>query len=949
MKFKNKVSVLALFSLILIFSLSIASAEEITEDIDLGYDDAISMDESIEGLAIDDNEDELGAGNTIYISPEGTGSGSSAADPTNWNDALSNAGSGDTIQFANGTYYNIKGDILKNLNLRGSGNTVLDAQNNGGFFTIGSTKYSYSIEVALSDLSFVNAYTGEKQGNPDGPKTGFDGEGAIVNGGILTVTNCYFASNQGIGTEGGAIHNAGTCYIYDSTFFSNGGKKGGAIYSDKGSSLYIYNSLIHKCVSKEGSAVHAKEAYVEIHNTSVQNASAKNGLFYIKKSTVYFYDSHFYNCKAVDAAAVINIDKESNVQIDNCTFEKLSSTGSKLWFHEENGTGNGGAIVVEKDSNSLLIKNSVFKDCSAKGEGGAIYIQSNSRITIDNCTFKSNTAGEGGNHIYTYGSPYYFSISNSNFEIASSIETSDIGYGQVENVIVTYDVGTNGVLNPTINLLLDGEVKSAINNPGSITLRDLALGDHKVTLSATDSYSNSYSFTQSSSLFVVGDEDINAIVSYSIADDGLINVKVTDEYGRDVVNKNINVTIDGNTYELTTDKDGRANFKPDSIVPGEYEISVVVDGNAISPSTPSKITIPDMDSPISDNVNVSYSYGADGSIAINVVDENGRVIANADLTVTINDKEYKATTDSEGVAKIYPADIDVGEYKVDIRISGKNVIYASSDSIKILPSSTVSSIIAQNIKRAVNSNIEFEARLFDSSGNPLNAKKIVFILNGNEYEVVTDALGYAVFKNSLVPGKYLITVQNPATSEEITRSIEIVNRISGNKNVNVDYSYSATYKVRVFADDGNPCKAGENVVFKIDGKNAKTVKTDANGYATLKIKDNKLLVKTHTITAEYKGVKVSNKLVVKQILKSKNMKYKRYNAKKFTATLKTSKGKAIKGKKVTFKIRGKKYTAKTSKKGVAKIKIRGLTKVGKYKITISYLKDSIKKTVTVKR
>ena len=74
----------------------------------------------------------------------------------------------------------------------------------------------------------------------------------------------------------------------------------------------------------------------------------------------------------------------------------------------------------------------------------------------------------------------------------------------------------------------------------------------------------------------------------------------------------------------------------------------------------------------------------------------------------------------------------------------------------------------------------------------------------------------------------------------------------------------------------------------------------------------------------------------------------RFKVKKYTATLKIN-GKAVKGKKITFKIKGKTYKAKTNKKGVASIKIKGLTKVGSYKIKITYLKSTIQKTIKIKR
>ncbi|MBQ7740194.1 MAG: hypothetical protein IJT65_03055 [Eubacterium sp.] len=71
------------------------------------------------------------------------------------------------------------------------------------------------------------------------------------------------------------------------------------------------------------------------------------------------------------------------------------------------------------------------------------------------------------------------------------------------------------------------------------------------------------------------------------------------------------------------------------------------------------------------------------------------------------------------------------------------------------------------------------------------------------------------------------------------------------------------------------------------------------------------------------------------------------------ATLKIN-GKAVKGKKITFKFKGKKYNAKTNKKGVAKVTIKKSVlkklKAGK-KITYSatYGKSTAKKTVKVKK
>lgn len=58
--------------------------------------------------------------------------------------------------------------------------------------------------------------------------------------------------------------------------------------------------------------------------------------------------------------------------------------------------------------------------------------------------------------------------------------------------------------------------------------------------------------------------------------------------------------------------------------------------------------------------------------------------------------------------------------------------------------------------------------------------------------------------------------------------------------------------------------------------------------------------------------------------------------KKYTINLKNSKGKSIKKVKVTLKVNGKKYKARTNSRGKAIFKITKLTKRGTYKAIITF-------------
>ena len=173
-------------------------------------------------------------------------------------------------------------------------------------------------------------------------------------------------------------------------------------------------------------------------------------------------------------------------------------------------------------------------------------------------------------------------------------------------------------------------------------------------------------------------------------------------------------------------------------------------------------------------------------------------------------------------------------------------------------------------------------------------------------------------------------------------------KITGQNNAKVDYGF--TYSVRV-TEDGKSVGAGKVVTLKIAGKTL-TAKTDKNGYAkfTLAVKP-----KAYTVTVTYNKVSQNFKVSVKNVIKAKNLKVKKSAKRlKIKVTLKTSAKKPIKGKKVVLKIKGKKYKAKTNKKGVATFKVKKnllkKLKAGKkYKYQVTYGKDTVKKTLKVKK
>ena len=339
--------------------------------------------------------------------------------------------------------------------------------------------------------------------------------------------------------------------------------------------------------------------------------------------------------------------------------------------------------------------------------------------------------------------------------------------------------------------------------------------------------------------------------------------------------------------------------------------------------------------------NLTKYYKGSQKLTFTVKASNGKAVSNAVVYVKINGKEYSVKTDSNGKASM-DINLNPGNYTAKIILKEDDFYHESSAEASLTILSTVEGI---DLVKLYGSSNQYFAIFCDSEGKVLSNTKVKFTIGSNSYTATTLPNGIVRLNINLNVGKYSITAINPKTKQKAVNSIFIFNYLMENKDLTQLYGAKKTYSVRAYGDNGKPVGKGVVVKMKVNGVTYK-VKTDKNGYAKLTIN---LKPKKYTITAEYKGYKVSNKITVKPLLSAKNISKKKSKTTKFSAKLVNSKGKIQKGKKVTFKIHGKKYTAKTNKKGIATVTIKTTLKVGKHKIYSSYGKSKITNTITIKR
>lgn len=567
---------------------------------------------------------------------------------------------------------------------------------------------------------------------------------------------------------------------------------------------------------------------------------------------------------------------------------------------------------------------------------------------------------------YERGSDYYVSA-ESDKVIVHVIDKQDVELDvfvddeQDENNYYEDEWGTSFDIEVSINPNVEGVIifkegdkelgRCDIDDVFELDSTELGLGEHTITavFEGNDTYKGAqFDFT------------INIIKKTIWFTLEIDNVTYPDHavgkfYGEDVDGK-YTITINGTDYEVDfewTDEDVPVSFDINQLLPGTYDVSAIAyedmehyefgiserEGQNVLPT----FTVNGEEVALDGTV-LKVENGTSPVFSIDLPGAEGN------LTVTVGDNNYTAEL-KDGKATVEITDLPAGNYTATVTYTGDE---------KHQTTSVKSNFTVE--KQAPQADSAFDVNIPSGSTNPVfeinlpNATgNLTVTIGNNTYtkELVNGSARITV--DGLAPGSYNATVsysgdKNYASISKVAQFTVPTPKLSA-KNVAVVYSAKGTYKVLVTVD--GKAVVGEKVSIKFNGKTYHRT-TDKKGYATLSL-NTKVKVKSYAVTAEFKGVKVSNVVTIKHLIKAKNVKVKK-SKKVSKIKVKTNKvnGKFLKGKKLKLKLKGKTLKAKINKKGVAKFKVKKKIlkklKAGKkYKYTVSYGKDSVTKKVKVKR
>lgn len=275
--------------------------------------------------------------------------------------------------------------------------------------------------------------------------------------------------------------------------------------------------------------------------------------------------------------------------------------------------------------------------------------------------------------------------------------------------------------------------------------------------------------------------------------------------------------INGITATVIADENGTAKLGVD-LKPGTYYIKVNYNGTKYPFNVIIKSTIASQD--VTRGYNSKYDY------QIQLFDKKGNALNNTAVSVTVNDKTGKYTTDSNGFITIEFTKLTTNQ---KISIVNPSTSETGANTIKVVSRFSGNS----NINMYYFDGSSYKFKVYGDDGKLVGANKVVSVkLNKKTYKVKTNNKGVVSLKipNTVKPGTYTITATYAGPTVKNTVKVKQVLK-TAKKTVK-----KSAKKLVLKAMLKNKLKS-KVIKFKFNGKTYKA-KTNKKGIAQVTIKKN---------------------------------------------------------------------------------------------------------------
>ena len=418
-------------------------------------------------------------------------------------------------------------------------------------------------------------------------------------------------------------------------------------------------------------------------------------------------------------------------------------------------------------------------------------------------------------------------VSVSDSDSASNV-TFTVDFDHVANGFVFVTIG--GV---TYNATVSGKEAKVIVPP-------LAVGKYDAIVS--------YNGVVNKTVAVNISPDRNPVLNISdivmIYKDGTRMVAVlTDYLGNPIANAIVYFTINGKTYNKTTDVNGTASMGL-NLASNVYKATVSYNGSDKYNAVSKNITVTINPTIVADDLVKMYQNAT--RFYAKFTDSTGKAIANKEIRFNINGVFYTKKTDKDGVA-----DLGIMLRPGSYILTAYNPVTGEEKGFNI----TVKSLIMQNdlTKYYLNAS-RFEATVYNKDGSLAVNKEVTFNINGVFYHKKTDERGVASLGIALRPGNYTITTMYDG--------LDIGNRVSVlptlvTKDLNMKHLDGSNFTALTLDGQGKPL-ANQNVSFNVNGVFYHKV-TNKDGIASLGIR---LMSGEYIITSYWNDFQTGNTIKI---------------------------------------------------------------------------------------
>lgn len=379
----------------------------------------------------------------------------------------------------------------------------------------------------------------------------------------------------------------------------------------------------------------------------------------------------FDNCTFIQNARV-NVYMYGLVNFTNCTFKDITAD----------------SIVTKKGTfyvdDGIYFYNCKFSNCDVKGIvdiPGNIAIETYCEIEDCDYDFDATTDIETvGDYEHNYLNATKLKIVA--VETSTSIKTEngnvivtvkDAEGNPVSNVNVIYTV--NGVGN---NKTTDANGTIAVSNlKGNIEFKAFFEGnDALLPSNASSNFTFKYSTKLSAS---------KVSATYNAAKNLVITLK--DEKGIAISGKKINVKVGTINKAFTTDKNGQVKINVATLVPKTYTATFSFAGAGLYAASSNKASVvvskatPKLTTQkLTTKVKVKTKM-----VKATLKDNKGKVLKNTKVTLKINGKTYKATTNKKGVATFKVTKLNKkGTFKGTVMFAGSKYFKAVNKKVTVV-------------------------------------------------------------------------------------------------------------------------------------------------------------------------------------------------------------------------------------------------------------------------